>query len=715
MEDLNKLLVYCHENIGKYFIKNKIHTFYDDECNFAFDIECCPTDETKQEMYTYSLSFMSCDIQNNVCYNFDDVRECLNTLLSLPCKVVNLYAHNCGYDMKPVIIDYIEQFGNNVKLQEFYTTNKYDRFEKTRKELKYCYNGRTKTMKPFQYDITMKDGIFYKLTLMSETTTINFYDTYKLVPYSLKKCCQDFLGLDLGKDGLDYEKIRKPGEQLTSEEKKYIYDDVFGLSYLVKALKIDGLTLSGKTFKFTKLTNSGQSLHDYKVMLLHDFLEKRPPFDDKELYQEVENRLMLKTKFYQKDLLKDEEEMAKMVFLATYPTESYFQDSWERHSYYGGLCTVHKENVEKYSKRKNKEGRVYDVNSLYPSRMKDCLLPYGNGNFSDKAYEEMSKEYKKNYPLYIQEITIYSLDVKKNKMAWLQIKDNPKFNGSEVQNNNIVNNERVTIKLRLTNVLLDLLFECYDVHSYELGGHVGFHGAYNLFKTYIDFWSEIKTTQKGAGRNLAKLRLNGLYGKFGMCGNNEITYIDVNNGKFEIVHTHDEIISETIYLPIASFITSYAKEKLVKAINANYKIFMYCDTDSIHLYGHEVKGIEIHDSKFGAWAHEMTFSDFKYLGAKRYAEKDINTGEWEIKCCGLTDNIMKKVDNIDVFDICKLDNKEIEKYKNNTLKDSVYYYYDKECTKPIPGLIKSNKMKIVKYGSCMIEQPYKITERVYFK
>ena len=109
------------------------------------------------------------------------------------------------------------------------------------------------------------------------------------------------------------------------------------------------------------------------------------------------------------------------------------------------------------------------------------------------------------------------------------------------------------------------------------------------------------------------------------------------------------------------------------------------------------------------------FNDFKYLGAKRYAEKDINTGKWVIKCCGLTDNIMKQVDNIDIFDICKLDNKEIEKYKNNTFKDSVYYYYDKECTKPIAGLIKSNKMKIVKYGSCMIEQPYKITERVYFK
>ena len=715
MKDLNKLLDYHHLNIGKYFFKNQIQTLFEDECNFAFDIEACPTDETKEEMYTYSLSFMSCDVENNVCYNFDDVTECLNTLLSLPCKVVNLYAHNCGYDMKPIIIDYIEQYGNNAKTQEFYTTTKYDRFEKTRKELKYSYQGKTKVMKPFQYDITIKDGVFYKLTLMSETTTVNFYDTYKLVPYALKKCCEDFLGLELGKDGLDYKKIRKPGDELTTEEKIYIYDDVFGLSYLVRALKIDGLTLSGKTFKFTKLTNSGQSLHDYKIMLLQDFLEKRPPFDNDDLYKEVENYLLLKTKFYQKDLLKDEEEMAMNVFNGVYPTESYFQDAWERQSYFGGLCTVHKENVAKYSKRKNREGRVYDVNSLYPSRMEDCLLPYGRGNYCEKPYEDMSKSYKKNYPLYIQEITIYSIDLKPNKMAWLQIKDNPKFNGVEVQNNNIVDNKRVPVKLRLTNVLLDLLFECYDIKSYELGSHVGFHGAYNLFKTYVSFWKEIKETQEGAGRNLAKLRLNGLYGKFGMCGNNEITYVDVNDGKFEIVHTHDEVISETIYLPMASFITSYAKEKLVKAINCNYKIFMYCDTDSIHLYGHNVKGIEVHKSKFGAWKHELTFTDFKYLGAKRYAEKDKKTDNWEIKCCGLTENIMEQVEDINVFDICKLDNKQIEEYKNNTYEGTVYYFYDKDCTKPIPGLIKSNKMKIVKYGSCMIEQPYKITERIYFK
>ena len=93
MEDLNKLLVYCHENIGKYFIKNKIHTFYDDECNFAFDIEACPTDETKEEMYTYSLSFMSCDVQNNVCYNFDDVRERVVQRRKQKRKCTDIHCH----------------------------------------------------------------------------------------------------------------------------------------------------------------------------------------------------------------------------------------------------------------------------------------------------------------------------------------------------------------------------------------------------------------------------------------------------------------------------------------------------------------------------------------------------------------------------------------------------------------------------------------------
>ena len=48
----------------------------------------------------------------------------------------------------------------------------------------------------------------------------------------------------------------------------------------------------------------------------------------------------------------------------------------------------------------------------------------------------------------------------------------------------------------------------------------------------------------------------------------------------------------------------------------------------------------------------MCFEDFKYIGSKRYAEKNSTTHKWEIKCCGLTDSIMKQVYDIYVFNSC---------------------------------------------------------------
>ena len=54
------------------------------------------------------------------------------------------------------------------------------------------------------------------------------------------------------------------------------------------------------------------------------------------------------------------------------------------------------------------------------------------------------------------------MDVKKNKMFFLQVKDNEYFNGRELIKNNIDNEgNRIDIHLRLTNPLLDLLFEFF--------------------------------------------------------------------------------------------------------------------------------------------------------------------------------------------------------------------------------------------------------------
>ena len=706
--ELNERLKNITENLENYFLHDTIPN-YSDVQNFAFDIEACYLKE-KNEMLTYSIALMSCDNDRDICYHYKSVDKFMNDLLSIEKKTINLFAHNALYDIKPFLLWFTEQDNVRQKFDKYYTRQCYDFYNKKKTNLKFTCKNTTR-IKPFEYNLVMKDGVFYKLTLQGDDVTINFYDTFKIAPFSLQKCCSDFLNLHLPKDGLDYEKERNIEDRLTKEELSYIYNDVFGLSYLVKMLKIDGLDINGKHVIYTKLTNSGQSLEDYKETILDDYTLKQNMFKNQDLYDYVDNGLM-RTDFFQtnKQSLKKQ-----IIFECLFPKQSYFTDAWQRHSYYGGLSTVCFENVEKFKKCKNHNGIVLDVNSLYPYIMYDRLLPYGQANYKDIPYCNMSESYKKCFPLYIQEITIYDFEVKENKMAFLQVKDNPNFNGREILKNNVKDGEKVTLTFRLCNPLLDLLFECYNVYSYELGGHMAFTGSHDLFKNYIDFWSEVKKNSTGANRAIAKLRQNGLYGKFGMSGSNEITTFENKDGIFTINHLHDEYVSDNIYLPMATFITSYAKQYLVQAINANYERFLYCDTDSLHLYGtlEEVKGVNIGAKIYGYWDNELCFEDFKYIGSKRYAEKNAKTHKWEIKCCGLTDSIMKQVDDINVFDNCPHSSKELKKMKLYTKENDVYYYYDEQYTKKIVGLIKSKKSKIIKGGTLIQEQPYKISNSYY--
>lgn len=711
---LNERLKNINCNLMNFIsIKQDFPILNDKVMNFSFDIEACAINN-KTEMLTYSIALMSCDNDSDVCYWYNDVSKFMDMLLKTPCKCINLYAHNCLYDVKPFLLDFVKRYGNNEYVGETFKKREFNKFENEYEVLEHQSKDKENSkLNPFEYRLLMKKGVFYKLTIASEFGEINFWDTFKIVPFSLKKGCKEFLNLELGKDGLDYEKERTLDEELTQEEFKYIYEDVFALSYLVKLLKIDGMEIEGKNVKFTEMTGSGQALMEYKYTLLQDYENRTNSFANENVYEMVDNKLQ-RTKFF--TLKENQIKMkANMLFEALYPIQSYFTDAWQRHSYYGGLSTVEYDNVAKFSKRKNKHGVVLDVNSLYPFIMSSRLLPFGSMNYKPIPYKRMDKSYQKQFPLYIQDITIYDMEVKKNKMAFMQVKDNKDFNGRECLKNNIKNGKKVTLHFRLTNVLLDLLFECYDVKAYKLGGHMSFQGANNLFKTYLDLWSKVKMESKGAKRQFAKLMQNQLYGKFGMAGVNELTKFQNNDGVFTIEHTHQEVVSDTIYLPMATFITSYAKQYLVQAINSNYDRFMYCDTDSLHLFGtlEEVKGVKIGSKIYGLWDNEMTFDDFVYIGSKRYAERNIENGKWEIKCCGLSDSIMKQVDDITTFGLCEHTQKELDKMKLYTNDNDVYYYYDKECTKKIKGLYKSKKSKIIKGGTIIQEQPYKIGLNYY--
>lgn len=108
-----------------------------------------------------------------------------------------------------------------------------------------------------------------------------------------------------------------------------------------------------------------------------------------------------------------------------------------------------------------------------------------------------------------------------------------------------------------------------------------------------------------------------------------------------------------LYLPIGSFITSYAREKTIRTAQAitDYSIkkygkdlFCYSDTDSLHtlLSIEELKQFcEIDDVKLGAWKHESSFTKARFLRQKTYIEEI--DGNINITCAGMPKTCYDKV------------------------------------------------------------------------
>lgn len=124
-------------------------------------------------------------------------------------------------------------------------------------------------------------------------------------------------------------------------------------------------------------------------------------------------------------------------------------------------------------------------------------------------------------------------------------------------------------------------------------------------------------------------------------------------GNDEIIHFYDSEVEEKdgIYIALASFVTSHARYKTITSaqkVMDNYakglsKVqFAYADTDSMHLIlnGESAddflnnSGLDIDDTKLGAWKYESKFKKAKFLRQKCYIEEsteDINNPDPEYK------------------------------------------------------------------------------------
>ena len=298
-----------------------------------------------------------------------------------------------------------------------------------------------------------------------------------------------------------------------------------------------------------------------------------------------------------------------------------------RKAYRGGFTWVNDVNKEK----EVGAGLTLDVNSLYPSCMHSPnLLPYGEPVFFEGKYKE-----DKVMPLYVQSISC-SFEIKPGKIPSIQLRNNMSF----VPNEYVTSSRGEIVNLVLTKPDLELFFEQYNVRLPKYNGGWKFKAAAGLFDEYIDYWTEQKIQAGKEGnaplRQLSKLMLNSLYGRFGISGKakQKMPYLD-EDGIVKFIVLPEET-RQTCYIPVAVWTTSLGRSKTIRTAQAirDYTIekygidkMCYCDTDSCHanLTQEDLKElkdiIQIDDYALGFWSWEASWQRGCFIRQKCYIEE----------------------------------------------------------------------------------------------
>lgn len=435
-------------------------------------------------------------------------------------------------------------------------------------------NGYThSTAQNLRQDKTFKslisdNGIFYSITIRWENGhSCELRDSYKKLPMPVSRIATSF-NLPETKGSIDYEAYRPVGHKPTSEEEDYIRKDLVIPAKALKEVLDSGMT---------GLTVAGDSLREYKRLTGSEHFKRMFPV----LHESIDSEI--------------------------------------RRAYRGGFTYAD----ERFKGRVVGGGIVLDVNSLYPSIMKNKILPYGEPKFVRGMVEPTVDR-----PLVIFSVT-FTAKIKPNHIPCIQIKGSSIFTATEY-----LKEIKEPTTLMVTNVDWDLYNDHYDIDVLAYGGGWAFRAVKGMFDVYIDKWSEVKIKEKGGKREIAKLHLNSLYGKFATNPNVTCKIPTLVDGAVKLVRGEDEKV-EPVYTAAGVFITSFARDLTIRSAQRLYPQFAYADTDSLHLIGdyrvrldddgkpqlvNAPEGIEVHPTKLGAWKFEYAFDSAFYIRAKAYLE-----------------------------------------------------------------------------------------------
>ena len=156
----------------------------------------------------------------------------------------------------------------------------------------------------------------------------------------------------------------------------------------------------------------------------------------------------------------------------------------------------------------------------------------------------------------------------------------------------------------------------YDIEDLEIYDTVVFEREEGIFDEYIDYWMEKKVEGKKTGNaalvTISKLHLNSIYGRLATSEESNSRYLVTDDDGILRYKVHYAKDKNVVAIAAAAYCTSYARNNVVRAADANYDYFTYSDTDSIHgfsINGHTVQGIKIDKTKLGYWDMEVNGED----------------------------------------------------------------------------------------------------------
>jgi hypothetical protein len=332
--------------------------------------------------------------------------------------------------------------------------------------------------------------------------------------------------------------------------------------------------------------------------------------------------------------------MGKLREIHKFPTGDETHDSKFRPFYYGGRVQCFEAGILKGA------FKIFDVNSMYPDRMKNCVHPIGRG-YACPTNPRLTNSGKLkgfgNRPYFAEVIAI-------NRGAFpVRLKSGLSFEQKE--------GRFFTTSHEIETALQYGLCDIKDIIAAYVPKQL------ISFGDYVDIYSAEKIAAKKEGDKVgeifAKLLLNSPYGKLAQNPENYYDYRIIKDiseltrdewREWDLFEAHGEYqiwrkksdAKSYFDVAAAASITGASRAKLLAGL-ALSKRPIYCDTDSIiceEFYG------ETDISKLGAWKCEGEADSVAIAGKKLYAAFD---GE---KCIKLASK-GARLQPSDVVSLCK--------------------------------------------------------------